>query len=300
MSGPDPEYHRLMQGTPGAWWRLVVTVVGSAIGLLAGSLLAILLVIVVARLLGYDDFTVDPNDGINAGELFAVNLGLISLIPIAALLARVLYRERPRQLSSVRPGMRWSWLLGCVAIASVVWGLLLLLSIGGILAEGSAKTGAAMVAFILVVVVTTPLQAAGEEYVFRGVLMQAFGAARLPTWVCCLATGLLFATAHLQFAPGLFLDRLLLGVVFAWLVVRTGGLEAPIAIHAVKNVAVLIPAGLLGQADEALDPGAVTWIPFLVDVVLLAIAVPWIVYRWRKRSERERYSTPPTYAATWR
>ncbi|MBA3233861.1 MAG: CPBP family intramembrane metalloprotease, partial [Propionibacteriales bacterium] len=100
-------------------------------------------------------------------------------------------------------------------------------------------------------------------------------------WVCCVATGALFATAHLQFDLSLFADRLLLGVVLAFLVVRTGGLEASIAVHLVKNVSVLIPAGLLGDVEDALDPGAVSWLPLIVDVVLLAIVVPWILYASR-------------------
>lgn len=218
--------------------------------------------------------------------MLATNLGLLLLIPVAAVLARALYGVKPRRLSSLRPGLRWSWLVACLAMAAAVWVLLFVLVLAGVLAEGNAHLGAAVVAFLLVVVLTTPLQAAGEEYIFRGLLMQAFGATRLPTWCCCLATGALFATAHLQFQPALFADRLLLGMVFAWLVVRTGGLEASIAIHAIKNVAVLVPAGLLGDVEEAIDPGAVTWVPFVVDVVLLAIVVPWIAYRWRRRVQQ--------------
>ncbi len=270
-----------------------MAIVASAVGLVAAAVAAVLAVTVVARTVGYSDFTVDPADGINAGEMLATNLGLILLIPVAALLARTLYGIKPRRLSSMRPGLRWTWLGACVAMAASVWVLLFALVLAGVLAEGSARLGSAVVAFLLVVLLTTPLQAAGEEYLFRGLLLQAFGATRLPTWCCCLATGALFATAHLQFQPALFADRLLLGVVFAWLVVWTGGLEASIAIHAIKNVAVLIPAGLLGDVDEAIDPSAVTWVPFIVDVVLLSIVVPWIAYRWRRRTQQSASVRPP-------
>ena len=61
----------------------------------------------------------------------------------------------------------------------------------------------------------------------------------------------LFATAHGQFDPPLFADRFVLGVALAWLATRTGGLEASIAIHAVKNISVLIPASLLDEVDSA-------------------------------------------------
>jgi len=293
----SPGYHRRQRGITGAWWRLCVAIAGSAVGLVAAAVAAVFCVTVVARAIGYDDFTVDPNDGINAGEMLATNLGLALLIPVAALLARTVYGVKPRRLSSVRPGLRWTWLIACAAMATAVWALLFALVLAGVLAQGNARLGAAVVGFLLVVVLTTPLQAAGEEYIFRGLLMQAFGTARLPTWCCCLATGALFATAHLQFQPALFLDRLLLGVVFAWLVVWTGGLEASIAVHAVKNVSVLVPAALLGNVEDAIDPGSVTWVPFVVDVVLLSIAVPWIAYRWRRR-ERQMGPAGTSYPTT--
>jgi membrane protease YdiL (CAAX protease family) len=167
------------------------------------------------------------------------------------------------------------------------------LILAGAISERESALDAQVVAVILVVLLTTPLQAAGEEYLFRGVLLQALGAVRLPTIACCLLSGLLFATAHLQFEAPLFADRFLLGTVFAYLVVKTGGLEAPIAIHAIKNVAVFIPAALLEETEEALDPQNVTWIPFGVDVVLLAILVPWMLRRYRKPGAWHAGMVPP-------
>ncbi|MEJ7744842.1 MAG: CPBP family intramembrane glutamic endopeptidase [Nocardioidaceae bacterium] len=139
----------------------------------------------------------------------------------------------------------------------------------------------------------------GEEYLFRGLLLQALGATRLPVWVCCVGSGALFAAAHLQFDAPLFADRLLLGTVLAWLAIRTGGIEAGIAVHAVKNVAVLIPAGLLDDVSDALDPSGVTWLPVIVDAVLLSIAIPWMVAAHRRSGHTSegrgvpQPSTPP-------
>jgi len=281
-------YCRTLADISGAWWRLVVVVVTAVVGLLAGSLLAIVSVTSVARQVGYPDFTVDSDDGVNAGEMLALNLGLGSLILVAGLMVRLLYGVRPRWLSSTRPGIRWTWLLACVGMALVVWSLFLVLGTGGALASRETAIDGATVAFVGVVLLTTPLQAAGEEYGFRGLLLQAFGATRLPSWACCIATGVLFATAHLQFDPQLFADRMLLGTVLAVLVIQTGGLEASIAVHLVKNVSVLIPAGLLDDAESALDPSAVSWLPLIFDAVLLAIVVPWILYAGRGLVRQER------------
>ncbi len=276
-------YHRTLTRTRGVWWRLMVSSVLGVVGLLVMSVLAAAAVFAIARLLGYSDFTFDSSNGIDAGEMLATNLGLASLILVAGGLVRLLYGVLPRWLSSIRPGLRWRWLVTCVAMASVVWLLFLVLGTVGAFVTRSSPLDIGVVAFVVVVLLTTPLQAAGEEYLFRGLLLQALGAARIPTWLCCGLSGALFATAHLQFAPPLFADRFLLGAVLAGLAIRTGGLEAGIAIHTVKNVAVLIPAGILGDVGDALDPTSVTWVPLVLDAVLLAIIVPWIIAIARRR-----------------
>ena len=149
------------------------------------------------------------------------------------------------------------------------------------------------------------MQAAGEEYLFRGLVLQALGSTRLPTWVCCVVSAALFATAHGQFDPPLFADRFVLGVVFAFLVVKTGGLEASIAVHTVKNIAGLIPAALLDDVSETLDPeGGITWLPVTVDVVLLAILVPWMLRSAGRayaaeRSPRRTPGNPSEPADAW-
>ncbi len=279
-------YLRQLEPQAGAWWRVLVASAAVAVGGVVLAIAAILFVTGVARLLGYDNYTVDPNDGIDAGEMLATNLGLALLIPLAGLLAFLLYGVRPKWLSSTRPGVRWKWLLTCVAMSLVIWSPLLVLGTTGAAVTRDEAIGRGVVAFIVVVLLTTPLQAAGEEYVFRGLLLQGFGATKLPALVCCLVTGILFATAHLQFDLALYLDRLLLGTVFAYLTMRTGGLEAGIAIHLVKNVAGLIPAGLLDDVELVLDPGDVSWIPVAIDVILLGIAVPWILRVWRRTGQQ--------------
>ncbi len=265
------------------------------------SLASLIAVLGASRALGYDDFDFDLADGVNATELLGANLGLAFLIPLSAALVWVLYGIRPRWLSSHRPGVRWRWLGWSVAISAAVWSIFLVLGTAGAFVVRSEPIGLAVLGFVAVVLVTTPLQAAGEEYLFRGLLLQSLGATRLPVWVCCLGSGGIFAAAHLQFDAPLFADRLLLGTVLAWLAIRTGGIEAGIAVHAVKNVAVLIPAGLLDDVSDALDPSGVTWLPVIVDAVLLSIAIPWMVAAHRRSGHTsEGRGVPPAVDAAGR
>jgi CAAX protease family protein len=270
-------FHRLIERRGRSWWLLPVCVVLGGVGLVVMSIVSAIVVLVGARLLGYSGFTIDPDNGVDAGEMLATNLGLGLLIVVSMWLLKGAYRVPAQWLWSNRPGLRWSRLAKAAGVAAVVWSPFLVLGTIGALASRASPPGRGALWFVAVVVLTTPLQAAGEECLFRGLLLQSLGATKLPTWVCCLSSGALFAVAHLQFAPALFGDRLLLGTVLAFLAVRTGGLEAGIAIHAVKNVAVLIPAGLLDSVSDALDPHGVTWLPLVVDAVLLSIAVPWIL-----------------------
>jgi membrane protease YdiL (CAAX protease family) len=287
--GDEVRYHRLVVWRGGAWWRFLVALLFGAIGLVLGPLIPVVGVLLVAHAIGHG-FTFSLDDGLNAAEMLALNLGLALLIPIAALTYWMLY-QRPRWLGSLKPRLRWRWLGLCTLMALAVWGLLMILATGGAAASRQGPIDSAVIWFLVVVLLTTPLQAAGEEYLFRGLLLQGLGATRLPTWACCVVSGLVFATAHLQFDPPLFADRFLLGVVFAWLAIRSGGLEAGIAIHTVKNLAGLIPAALLDDVSDTLDPSGVNWLPVAVDAVLLAILVPWLARVIRNRSRDGRLMT---------
>lgn len=273
---PGTVFHRQLPAGRGTLWPLFVGVVFAGLGLVVMALASAIVVLVTAQLLGYD-FRVDPTDGIDAAELLAANLGLALQIPVAAGLMAGLYYVSPWWVWSNRPGIRWSRLGLGARVAAVVWSPFLVLGTVGAYVTRESPPGSAVVGFLAVVLLTTPLQAAGEECLFRGLLLQAVGVTKLSTWACCLSSGGLFAIAHLQFQPALFADRLFLGTVLAWLAIRTGGIEAGVAIHAVKNIAVLVPAGILGNVGDALDPTGVTWLPLAVDVVLLSVAVAWIV-----------------------
>ena len=114
---------------------------------------------------------------------------------------------------------------------------------------------------LVVVLLTTPLQSAAEEYVFRGYLSQAIaGWIRAPqagAVVAAVLSALLFAAAHGPQDPLTFLDRFAFGLAASAVVWLTGGLEAAIVLHAVNNVLVFVLAGTLGEgvATEEVPAG---------------------------------------------
>jgi ascorbate-specific PTS system EIIC-type component UlaA len=54
-------------------------------------------------------------------------------------------------------------------------------------------------------------------------------------------------------------DVFTFGALMGWLAVRTGGLEAAIALHLVNNVLAFGLSGAAGALKEALEQGSVPW-----------------------------------------
>jgi hypothetical protein len=138
---------------------------------------------------------------------------------------------------------------------------------------------------LVVVLLTTPLQSAAEEYVFRGYLSQAIAgwirAPRAGAVVAALLTAALFAAAHGPQDVLTFLDRFAFGLTASAVVWLTGGLEAAIVLHAVNNVLVFVLAGALGDgvATEEVPAG----IGLVLAVVSLASMAAYVALVARSR-----------------
>ncbi|MCX6397634.1 MAG: CPBP family intramembrane metalloprotease [Propionibacteriales bacterium] len=234
--------------------------------------------------------------------LLYLNLLLAGLIPMMWAIVAVVHRVSATWLTSVQPGIRWRFFWACSGLALVAVGVQLVLStfLPGVESSvsGSANdvTGS-LVAMAVVVLLTTPLQAMGEEYFFRGYLMQAFGALTRRPWVAVVVTSLLFAVAHgVQNAP-LFLDRFLFGLMAGYVVVRTGGLEAGIALHIWNNLFAFGLALGLGSIDDTLHVSEVAWsnLPLsLAQNGVYLVLVLWLANRTGITSRTTRPVLLPT------
>ena len=184
---------------------------------------------------------------------------------------------RPGWLHSVVGRMRWTFLALCLAVEVLVSLVVLPLSAlaapdtPGVPTEVPEVSLAAWLPFAVVILLTTPLQAAGEEYAFRGYGLQALGAWVRTPWFGIVVTALLFAAAHGGQSLPLFLDRFAFGVVAGVLTVRTGGLEAAIAFHVVNNVVILLLASATGDLAPSLTVAEAPWSVVVVDVVGMVV-----------------------------
>jgi membrane protease YdiL (CAAX protease family) len=139
--------------------------------------------------------------------MLSVNLGLAALIPISWGLMVAIHHMRPSWLSSVQPRIRWRYLFGCLGIAAVVLNGVMLLSttLGETLSFQPQK---GFWAFLAVIVLTSPIQAAAEEIFFRGYLLQALGSLVARPWFGVIVSAVVFALLHGTQNLPLFIDRL--------------------------------------------------------------------------------------------
>lgn len=273
-SFPHPEpmpYHLVLRTWTYAWWRPAL---GAVICLASFFVLSAVVFLVVASAWalfqgGSWADNVQANidtQNLGAPGLLGLNLGIGSMILVTWFVIRFVHRMRPRWLGSVVPRLRWRFLAVCLGLAVVA--LFAQVLVGTVLPSGAAgdELGAELNSFTvataisaLVVLLTTPLQAAGEEYLFRGYLLQAFGSISGSRWVAILGTATLFALAHGSQNFPLFFDRFAFGVIAGWLVTRTGGLEAGIALHVINNLVAFAFALSFGDLSTTLNVSEVSW-----------------------------------------
>lgn len=297
----------MLRGPRYRWWRALV-----ALALVVGiALLAQLLAFIPLALSGaisgvpnVGDWMFNQLNALAEGRIgpagfFYTNLGLAALIPAAGLSIWIAHRIRPRYLSSVVGGIRWRWLLRCLLLLLPLWAVYL--GTGFLLDPPVGSRPEQWVLLLVLVIFTTPFQAAGEEYVFRGWLLQNVGSLfRNPVVGLVVATTLSaagFALAHGSLDPWILGSVAVFAVAACLVTWRTGGLEAAIAIHVVNNVGAMLLTLSVGGWDESFisSDSAGSPLAFGFDLLVQVIAVALIWWQ-AKRQNVQRLFRPQTPA----
>lgn len=292
-------YHELLRGAGHRWWR-------PAVGLfVAAAAFFVLLLLVQAGTVMLDVIRTGGSMSESVDRLTTefdplflagLNLSLAAMMPAAALAMLLVHRRRFGWLSSVVGRLRWGYLARAVLLAVIV-AVLFTLAASALPVNGEAVESPPTVSFetwlglAAVVLLTTPLQAAGEEYMFRGYVLQALGAWLRAPWVPMVVTSLAFAFAHGSQDPWLFFDRFAFGLIACWLVIRTGGLEAAIAMHVVNNVLIFLAAAAFDEVDDALTVTAMPWPLVVMDVLQMAV-FGWLAIRSFDKHDYRALTTP--------
>lgn len=272
-------FHRL-SGTRRQWWRPLLM-----LGLAAGAWVGLSTVaLVVLTVIGSINPTVGRHmdrfaSGTGSmGEPFSavLMLGMLALAVPACRWA-VARSGRRGGLDSVTGQIRWRLLLEALVPSLVMVGFYV--GVGVAVNSPDGDGSSARWWAILVVLAVIPLQAAGEEYVFRGLLPQVLGHwLKHPLWGVVISVPL-FTIGHEYDAPGLLGIACFAGAT-AWMVWRTGGLEVAIAWHAVNNM-VVFALGLLGLTDP--DQTVIPWSLAVLDIISMAVMIVFVELAWRHR-----------------
>jgi membrane protease YdiL (CAAX protease family) len=268
---PGLPYHLVLRGGRRGWWPPLVGVVCLVAGMLVVVPLLLQIPLITWIGLTGDDVLGDLRRTLDLEHptplgLAYLNLVLAGAIPLTWLIVRTVHGLKPRWLASVMPRLRWRFLLVCLGLA--VLSLLATLAVSAVLP--AQDTGTELSGelndftrttrdFLLVVLFLTPLQAAGEEYAFRGYLAQAFGGLFRSRVAAVVVPSVLFALAHGAQSAPIFIDRFAFGLVAGTLVILTGGLEAGIAMHVLNNWLAFGLALAYGDMASSLNPTGGSW-----------------------------------------
>lgn len=310
-AGPPPalpvvprEYHEFYRTPRFRWWRPLL-----ALGMFGASwFLATLILSVVALAYEVGTGNLDPRD-VAAGKLvvtpvifLANNLALAAAIPLAWAAHRAVFGQRIGWLSSIAGRFRWGLFGRFTAFAVVcylVWMVIETLLTGW--PEDLAvrpETGFLMVSVLL----TTPLQAAGEEVAMRGLGARAIGSwfpgSRSGLVVSAVITATVFMLLHGAGDPWLNVFYFYFGVVACVLTWRTGGLEASIALHVVNNLLSMLLLPFMG-VDGLFDREAGAGSPLVLVQVAVVTLVAAGMLRQAARARLPQSAAPGRIEIPW-
>ena len=242
------------------WWRYLLSlglilfmwiVVGSLPVLVLGSAAAFdnnpATAVTSTGLVGFDPLLI-----------FVVTIGsFIPLFLTTLFVVRYIHGRPIRTLFTAHPSIRWGRMLAGFGI----WlGLSTLMSIAEeIIYPGRYELTfqpATFMAFLLPAILLLGIQTSAEELFLRGYLMQGLGLIFKRGWIVALISATVFAALHWS-NPEVSVNATLLmlyyfsfGLFAALIILRDGGLELALGIHAANN---MFSALLANYADSAIQ-----------------------------------------------
>lgn len=295
-------YHRLYRANPTyAWWRpLVAVIVAAAAFLLVSTVLAVIVMVVLIA-----NGTLSLETASSPEELTELLLpdmaqpwtlvfglgSIIAVLPFVPLALRIagIRPAGPRLsvLHSVLFRLRWRWLFDTLAWSALLWTAITAVQLGiGFatgeqLAEFSLDAGTYLVSLVLVLLLV-PVQAATEEYLYRGVLLQSIGSWVRVAAVAIVLSTLAFAFSHAYDVWGI-VQVAIMGAGLAIVTIRTGGLEAAISLHTVNNIGTfaIIGTGVFSGGETGMSTETGGPIGVIGQVVTLGLWM--LLIEWRAR-----------------
>jgi uncharacterized protein len=231
---------------------LVATAVATGI-----AVLAFFAAIAAWSAMGVSEVDIDQKAAAWASLAQPEGVALTAATQMISLVALWLFARRGGRTAEVlqlsRPGPGWpTYLIGGLLLITITGALEYIMYTAtkmdifadtGWLREGLSSPywwGTALIAVVL-----APLW---EELAFRGFLLSALAQTRLGFWGAAVISNTLWTMLHWGYsAPGL-ISVFVAGLIFSWLVWRTGSIKTPIVAHAIGNAAALVFTSAFGPS----------------------------------------------------
>jgi len=212
-------------------------------------------------------------------ELSVAGVASIAVALIWLLIASRVQRRAPLSFLTAAPRLRTGQFLGGLAAGGVLVGFAVAVerflsadhTVAPILTPGAAideRAGYALMAagFLF-------LAAAAEEILFRGWMIQQVGVWTRNVAVMLAVNGVVFSFVHFDPDISGFLIRCLMGAGWAWIAIRTGGIEFTTGAHLANNLLVSLfvaPVSFAPQPSHGVDYASIA-----VEgaIILLLVAV---------------------------
>ncbi|MDR7319949.1 MULTISPECIES: CPBP family intramembrane glutamic endopeptidase [Catenuloplanes] len=264
-----------------SWWKALVVI---AVPPLVMVILQVVLYLAVGVVEGGDDPLAPTFTPL---KLLAVNLSIVAAGVLAVLLLARLTRTPWRRLLSHPRGFDRRrlarYLLGAAVLVGAGIAVVALVAPEAPGWTGFAVTGTSL-GMVAVTLLSTPLQSAGEELMFRGAVLPAAAswlrAVRPALVLGIVVSGAGFALIHGSGDPWLFGYYTFLGVCTGVMAARSRGLEAPIAFHVANNVLFSVVNSLMAGGegytiDRSSDTGDASLL-ILAVVNVAMVALVWM------------------------
>lgn len=209
-----------------------------------------------------------------------MDLGGVAVMLPALALAAFIVKDRPfSSYSSSRGGFIWGAYFKYVLVFFVVLGVSFMF-FTLVFPDGSGDgVNKFSVASFIVFAVVVFIQAAAEEYVYRGLIMQTVGSwTGLPV-VAVLVSTLLFAVSHTYGVLGI-VSVSVNGIVHAFTTRYTRGLEVSCAAHGVHNFFVFTLSGLGITAASETDFMALVLVIVMQALIVAAVILIERKFHW--------------------
>ncbi len=278
------------------WWQPLLAIVLGTVLWIVLTVIVLIIVFIIEWAVAGKSFFELSDAGTGVGELVLTpgmflgnNVGLAALWPIAVLMQLLFFRLKPGWLVSVTGKVRRDWAMACLTIVVPVWIVLTLVDLVIHKIPDLSWSNQSLL-LIVGILITTPFQAAGEEFMFRGLVFRGVGSyfanPKVAFWVGSAVSSVFFAAMHGAADIWLNVFYLVFGLVACWVTWKTGSLIAGIVIHVVNNLVAewALPFTDISNLFDR-SAGVADW-TILIHALALVIA-GFLIVRAAKRRDLE-------------